>query len=488
VFALKAFGIVDINESVTFPRHQTLMPSSRNPTRRWMAFSLRGMLLVITLAAVWMGYLTNRAVQQRRAVAAIKQLGGEVAYDWEFAKPDRRRSWPNNVEPHPPGSRWLRKLVGDEYFQRVREIDLHNRDSELPRAGIGLPSLSGLSHVREIDITGFELSTKQLSFLASMNELEELHLDECVLTGNALVHLRPDRLIDLKMETCQITPAALQEIGRCTLLEELSLDDTTVDAQQMGWLAPLKQLRSLALSNTGTTDAALAHLADLTTLRIVALDENPLTGAGLRHLARSQQIYKLTLEQCPLTAQGMASFPQLANLKQLDTEQTTLTDSAIAGLPRLANLELWDLSQTSVTGAGFTRPERFPALDYLQLRRTNVNDAGVEHLAQLTALIDLSLQYTQVTDASIPALSKLAHLEELCLWGTAVTDAACRDLTQFSQLKSLGLQDTAVTDAGVEQFLHNQTLHELHVYNTQVTTAMIQRLEARRGVPLIVTP
>ena len=46
------------------------------PTRRWLQFSLRSFLLVVTLLATWLGYISFRAREQRVAVARIKELGG----------------------------------------------------------------------------------------------------------------------------------------------------------------------------------------------------------------------------------------------------------------------------------------------------------------------------------------------------------------------------------------------------------------------------
>ena len=56
---------------------------SKKRTSR-LRFSLRGMLVVFTAVALWLGWQANRASQQRRAVAYIEAHGGSVAYDWEF--------------------------------------------------------------------------------------------------------------------------------------------------------------------------------------------------------------------------------------------------------------------------------------------------------------------------------------------------------------------------------------------------------------------
>jgi hypothetical protein len=54
------------------------------PIVRWKSISLRGMLLLIVAIALLLGWIANKARQQREAVAALQKFGGFVHYDWEF--------------------------------------------------------------------------------------------------------------------------------------------------------------------------------------------------------------------------------------------------------------------------------------------------------------------------------------------------------------------------------------------------------------------
>jgi hypothetical protein len=84
------------------------------PHRRWFQYSLRSFLILVTALAVWLGIVVNRAREQREAVKAIEALGGEVVYDWKLEL-DREE---------PLGPRWLRELIGDDFFQEVRHVYL----------------------------------------------------------------------------------------------------------------------------------------------------------------------------------------------------------------------------------------------------------------------------------------------------------------------------------------------------------------------------
>ena len=51
------------------------------PKLRWLQFSIRTALLVVTLSCVGLAVWVASAERQRRAVAAIEALGGAVGYD-----------------------------------------------------------------------------------------------------------------------------------------------------------------------------------------------------------------------------------------------------------------------------------------------------------------------------------------------------------------------------------------------------------------------
>src|SRR5205807_1595226 len=58
----------------------------------------------------------EKARRRHAAVTAIRDLGGDIRYDYELSTD--RNSLPNT----PPGSPWLRKLLPDEFFADVYEV------------------------------------------------------------------------------------------------------------------------------------------------------------------------------------------------------------------------------------------------------------------------------------------------------------------------------------------------------------------------------
>jgi len=68
--------------------------------RRWFAFSLRALFVVITLACLWLGYYVNWMSQRREARVWLdmQSIGGSFVYDRK----------PASAFP------WMLKLIGEE--------------------------------------------------------------------------------------------------------------------------------------------------------------------------------------------------------------------------------------------------------------------------------------------------------------------------------------------------------------------------------------
>ena len=87
--------------------------------RRWLQFSLRSFFVLLTALGVWLGVASQRAREERDAVQAIEALGGTVAYDWQYERLTDEIVFTCRPGKEPPGPRWLRRVLGDAFFQRV---------------------------------------------------------------------------------------------------------------------------------------------------------------------------------------------------------------------------------------------------------------------------------------------------------------------------------------------------------------------------------
>jgi hypothetical protein len=120
-----------------------------HPRRRYLTFSLRTLFILLTASAAWIGIATHRAREQRAAVQAIESLGAMVIYDWQNDPLDPLGS---DESPEPAGPAWLRRMMGNDFFQEVSDVDFGSPLSptkvELRKAIPQLQRLRALKKVR----------------------------------------------------------------------------------------------------------------------------------------------------------------------------------------------------------------------------------------------------------------------------------------------------------------------------------------------------
>jgi len=202
-------------------RRQARMAGMESPTavqvnvkprrkRRWFQFGLGTLLGLVTLMAVWLGALVNRAERQLRAVAAVQRLGGDVAYA------DEGLSWTPE---------WLRAWAREGYFQTVTAVSLMNvtqvTDADLTHlegltglqllwlhdtqvSDAGLEHLKGLNAIQELDLSNTQVSDAGLKHLKGMSSLQRLWLINTHVSDEGIAELRaalPNCNIEASMPT-----------------------------------------------------------------------------------------------------------------------------------------------------------------------------------------------------------------------------------------------------------------------------------------------
>jgi hypothetical protein len=296
-----------ILEAMDAPAQQTSQARQVRPRRRWLQYSLRWLLVIVTLSCVGLGLLVNRAERQRRAVAAIRESGGLVGYDFEEPS-----SPVPAVRGESPGPDWLCRLLGVDYFAAVTKVYLPARATDATAA-----HLSGLTSLQGLTLAGTEVTDAGLAHLRGLTSLQYLHLGDTQVVG--LADLRGlTSLHSLYLRGTQVTDAGLAHLSGLTSLQELDLGGTQVRDAGLAHLSGLTSLQELWLEGTLVTDAGLSHLSGLTSLQELYLDGTQVADAGLAHLS------------------GMT------NLKLLDLRGTQVTDACCrrlkAALPNCAIL------------------------------------------------------------------------------------------------------------------------------------------------------
>ena len=200
------------------------------PPRRWYQFSLRTLLIAMTVLCIgpggYVAFEQEKARENQRAVAAIEKLGGYVFYD----------------EKAPARSGLTRLILGDDSFGNVNGVDFN-----------------------------------------------PLKTENRQITGADLRHLKSfPRLNHLVLKNCrQITDGGLAELSGRASLQYLYLNDTPITDAGLAHLAGLASLEELSRTRTQVTGPGLVQLSGLTKLNFLYLYSTRVSPASVDEIQKA---------------------------------------------------------------------------------------------------------------------------------------------------------------------------------------------------------
>jgi len=165
-------------------------PKSRGRFRLFR-FTLRTLLLLIAVAAFWTGFQANAVRRQQATVAELSKMGIIVHYAHQHdALPPQQLAlrgsvfgtvaFPNQRTTSPNGPTWLRRIVGDDYFQTATAVTLFSDDLDDIKAV--LPHLKKLPYLKQI-LLFVPSCGNALSSYTKAKELLEHELPNVTVTG-----------------------------------------------------------------------------------------------------------------------------------------------------------------------------------------------------------------------------------------------------------------------------------------------------------------
>ena len=394
------------------------MTTTPGAPRRRFAISIRALMVAVLVVGGLIGWRANRARSQRLAVATIRAAKGTVSYDFQ----DFPNSAPRAViqAAQPPGPAWLRRWVGDEYFQEVDAVVLDGpvargtvlaigsldrlRTITLQKATAiegGSAPLWNSTWLRRVNVTSPAVTDADLAILGDRPDLQHLWLTGADISDEGLAHLAGLRkLVVFNLaDTPKVTDLGVQHLAPILpALNSLELPGTRITDASMAAIGQIQGLSDLDLSRTRVTDDGLAHLAGLIKLKFLWLGDTAITDRGLAHLRGMNRMTLLILKNTAITDQGLAQLAVMTEMRELD------------------------LSSTPVTGEGFVHLTGLSKLFVLRLQG-KFSDAGMPYLAKLPALQNLTLIKTLVTDQGLAQLHGMPGLRRVATNGSGVTDA-----------------------------------------------------------------
>lgn len=238
------------------PRSQTPAQKSVPRRRRWIRIACWSSVLTVVVVGGPLGLLIRSATAQHRAVRALRERGGQVAY-----------------RAHEPAGRDVGQADDSGFWFHL------------------------WSDVSTVDLGGTEAGDREMAYLESLPKLEVVVLRDTHVTDAGLAYLQPlASLSYLDLHGTEITDAGLEEIGRLAALEDLDLSQTAVGDAGLAHLTSLPRLRSLDLTQTHVGDAGLPPLNRLRHLQWLGLGETEVTPAALAKLRLTKPRTVVSLE------------------------------------------------------------------------------------------------------------------------------------------------------------------------------------------------
>jgi hypothetical protein len=175
------------------------------PQRVRLRYSLRALLILLTLVAIWMGYWSVSAAKQKAGTAAIREMGGSVLYNYQV----RNGMTMNGV---PPGPDWLRRLLGRDWFDTVVFVEFYSKPGNATDEQLAA-ALSKLPRVFALHLHRPQVGETTLKTVSGMRQLEVLGLVGPNITDDSLQYIYPLRnLRQLNLRGTNISDAGIKTI------------------------------------------------------------------------------------------------------------------------------------------------------------------------------------------------------------------------------------------------------------------------------------
>jgi hypothetical protein len=200
-------------------------PVSR-PWRRFLRFSMRGLIILVLLISGWLGWIVRSARIQRDAVAAMKRTGALVVY----GSGSTTNQTPQITHPWAP--KYLVDFLGIDYFVDVSGVYFQKHCSDA-----------------------------ELLFVGRLTQLHDLYVLPSSVSDAGLAHLNGlPNLSELCLDGTAVTDAGLIELKAHPNLTHLNLNNTRVSDAGLPHLKALTKLSTLMLSGAQATDAGIENL------------------------------------------------------------------------------------------------------------------------------------------------------------------------------------------------------------------------------------
>uniref|UniRef100_A0A6N2KGX9 Uncharacterized protein n=1 Tax=Salix viminalis TaxID=40686 RepID=A0A6N2KGX9_SALVM len=355
---------------------------------------------------------------------------------------------PSSLETLYLSSNNITKVVASGGPTNLSALYLNNITAYGSSFQTSLQSLGAFPNLTKLDLSNNDLRGRILE-LRNLSSLEELVLDDCSLDENSLQSL--GALSSLKNLYLEELSGAIPFRGFLNLknLELLDLSSNTLNSsnifQTIGTMTSLRSLLLVECNLNGQLPTSQGFL-NLKNLELLDLSYNTLNSSNIfQTIGMMTSLKTLTLQNCSLNGQLPTSqgFLNLKNLELLDLSYNTLNRSnifqTIGTMTSLRSLLLVEcnLNGQLPTSQGFLNLKN---LELLDMSFNTLNSSNIfQTIGTMTSLKTLTLRDCSLNGQLPTGLCDLNHLQELDMYDNDLSGFLPPCLANLTSLQQLDL-------------------------------------------------
>ncbi|WP_186767542.1 leucine-rich repeat domain-containing protein [Blastopirellula retiformator] len=262
--------------------------------RRWLRFSLRGMLVLVFALAIplaWLGALINVSQRETAFAMAVGKAGGQARFDYNAYAA-------SCISTEPKGPWLMRAVFGDNIFSRISSVDLSGvRDTSTIARGLG--------QLTQLDTLSLPAGPQGDQLIDSVAQLPHLY--------------------QLTLDCSEITPQQMRRLLSCESLLYLELRGAAAADEVLAELPHAVQMARVTIVSGPTTDQGMKSLSEIKTIRFLQIVEAPsITNRGFRQLTNAPALGMVTIHGTQITEECVCEFKQMPKLETLAITPGTL--------------------------------------------------------------------------------------------------------------------------------------------------------------------
>jgi hypothetical protein len=295
-------------------------------------YTLRALLVGVTLFCLWGGFHSERAWREREAEKVLKRHHASI-----YGGPSQTGD--GFVNKARFSYQKLVQLVWRERF--ITSVSVHAQPTpDMVEAVCALP------HLEYVDLS----APDSLRFPTLEQRIKRTSPVRVTMNGGAVARiLAARRLSSLSVNCWILTDDDWAAIGEHETLEGLSINDTNVSEKALAEIMRLPRLRRIGFNRCDVSGEALAKVAGSASLEFIECGETPLQEDAALFFARCPALEELYLWHASVNDTFVRRLQGHPSLRSLSLFDASVTDRCIISLRRMPALEGVALPKKEVT-------------------------------------------------------------------------------------------------------------------------------------------